>query len=596
MPSSADDRGTAGSATRVGGKPNRIKVWLTDRETLLFLAAIVVHLIPLWAVRHFPSQDGPAHLGNVAIIRKYFDPDCTAFQAYYNFNRNFTPNWAGHLVLAGLTSFLPLLVAEKVFLSGYVILFPLAVRYAVSAVRRDSAFLAVLAFPFVYNYPLHMGFYSFSYSLAMFFFVSGYWLRHRERFGWRETVTLAGFLLLLYFCHLVSLAAAFLEILLLATWAVLPNLGRQVSQRRFGLHHVRAVLPALNPLVAFVPAAVLAGLFLVQNRQSHLSWEDKPPLRAAVKDLFSLHSLVSYEEREIWVARAVAGLFGGIIAYLILSRRISLRLTLWNGFALLAAFYALVYLAGPSAVSSGSYIHDRMNLFPFLALILWFAAQSYGPRARRSIQVLGLGLAATLLAIRSAKYAELNDYIEEYLSGMPHIEPNTTLLPIAFSQHGDGPDPRPVSLRIDFLLNLAGYIAAERHVVDLGNYEASQTNSFPVMFRPRLNPAEQLRYAPVDSASGEFTAVPTAILSYPLRSGGSVDYVLVWGVRDRDRRARIPKIIFSQLEEGYDLVYTSPERRLVQLYRRRDLTRGRAAEGLAGAASHPGDGCKAEPS
>jgi hypothetical protein len=549
----------------------RGQVWLTDRENLLFLVLIVVHLIPLWAFSYFPSQDGPAHLANATILREYHHPNCTAFRAYYVFNQNFTPNWAGHLVLAGLTWLMPLLVAEKVFLSGYVILLPFAVRYAVSAIREDSKFLAVLAFPFVYNYTLHMGFYSFSYSLATFFFVSGYWLKHRERFRFRETVTLAVLLLVLYFGHMVSTVAAFTEIVLMTTWAILPQFAGRARQQRLLLGTFRSALPQLRPLYALVPTIMLSALFLVQNRQGQLSWEDKPPLRTAVKDLFSLHSLVSYEEREVWAARAVAALFAGIVVYLLLSRRVALRLTFWNGFVLLAAVYAGIYLIGPSAVSNGSYIHDRMNLYPFLALILWFARPPYGPIARRSIQVLAVGLAGVLLGFHSMKYAELNDYIEEYLSGTPRVEPNTTLLPISFSQGGDTPGARPLSLRINVLLNVPGYIAAERHVVDLGNYEASQTPLFPILFRPRFNPVEQLDYAPLDSASGELRGIPTALLSYPRRTGGRIDYVLVWGVRERDRGRPIPKLLFTQLGEGYDLIYVSPQRGLMQLYRRKDF-------------------------
>jgi hypothetical protein len=159
----------------------------------------VVHLIPVRGYQYFPSQDGPAHLENAVIVREYQDPERTAFRTFYELNDRFTPNWLGHLVLAGLMTLVPPLVAEKVFLSGYLILLPLAIRYAVLGVRRDSAFLAVLGFPFVYNYTLHMGFYSFSYSLAMFFLVIGYWLRHRESAGLRHTVTLAVLLLLLYF-------------------------------------------------------------------------------------------------------------------------------------------------------------------------------------------------------------------------------------------------------------------------------------------------------------------------------------------------------------------------------------------------------------
>jgi hypothetical protein len=546
--------------------------WLTDRENLLFLALIVVHLIPVWGYQHFPSQDGPAHLENAVIVREYQDPERTAFRTFYELNDRFTPNWLGHLVLAGLMTLVPPLVAEKVFLSGYLILLPLAIRYAVLGVRRDSAFLAVLGFPFVYNYTLHMGFYSFSYSLAMFFLVIGYWLRHRESAGLRHTVTLAVLLLLLYFAHIVSAVTAGLAIGLLTLWQMLPELARQMRERQFSWPRLRSALPTLTPLYAAVPTLALFGLFMVVNReQSHISWEDKSPLTTLMKDLLSLHSLVSYDRQEVWVARAVAGLFGSIVLYLILSRRVTPRFTFWDGFVLLSVLYGLIYLVGPSSVGGGSYIHDRMNLYPALALIIWFAAHTYAPAARRSIQGLGVALAAVLLGLHSVKYRELNDYLAEYLSASPHIEPNTTVLPITFSQGGAAPGQPPLSWRIDVFLNAAGYIAAERHVVELWNYEASQTRFFPIVFRPGLNPTAYLQYAPLDAASGDFRALPTGLVAFSQRTGREIDYVVVWGVREPDRQKDTPRLIFGQLEQGFDLIYTSPQRGLMQLYRRKDF-------------------------
>ena len=80
-----------------------------------------------------------------------------------------------------------------------------------------------------------------------------------------------------------------------------------------------------------------------------------------------------------------------------------------------------------------------------------------------------------------------------------------------------------------------------------------------------------LDYAPFDGRSGELRAIPTEIAGYPQRPGRHIDYVLLWGVRDRDRDKAIPRLIFKQLHEAYDLIYTSPQHGLMQLYRRKDL-------------------------
>ncbi len=547
--------------------------WLTDRGNLLFAALIVLHLIPIWAFTYFPSQDGPAHLENANIMREYAQPDRTALRAYYVFNENLTPNWAGHVVLAGLMSLTSLRVAEKIFLSGYVVLLPVSVRYAICAVCPDSAFLAVLIFPFIHNYLFHMGFYSFSYSLPMYFFFIGYWLKYREQFTLYQTINLAVLSLLLYFTHIVSMAAAFLAVTVMTMWRILLEFREQGCKWQFSPRVFRNALPLLRPLYAFVPTIILFAIFFFQTRRYSLpvSWEDKPPPRILLNEFLSLYSLVSYEVREIWISRGVACFFVAVIGYLLLSKKLFVRPNFWNGFIVVAAVYTFVYFIGPSEIGGGGYIHDRMNLYPFLVLIIWFAAHRYGPTARRFIQGAAIGFSVALLGLHSVKYGELNDYLKEYISGTRRIEPNTTLLPIYFSQRGDDPDGRPVSLRVNFLLNAAGYLAAERGIVDLGNYEAGQTSYFPFLFRPELNPAVHLHYAPLDSASGELRALPTEILSYPQRTGGRIDYVLVWGVRDRDRNKEIPKFIFKQLQEGYDLIYTSPQRGLEQLYRRKDL-------------------------
>src|SRR5258708_28458190 len=144
-------------------------------------------------------------------------PYTTLFRSrYYRLNRELGANWFGHLVLAGLTRFLPLLLAEKIFLSGYALLLPLSVRYAANVVRPGSGFLAVLAFPFLYGFLFHFGFYYFVYSLPLFFFTLGYWLKHSQDFTLGKTVSLSLLALVLAFTHLYSLVLASLAIGVLA--------------------------------------------------------------------------------------------------------------------------------------------------------------------------------------------------------------------------------------------------------------------------------------------------------------------------------------------------------------------------------------------
>src|SRR5215510_2589667 len=174
---------------------------------------------------------------------------------YYRLNTDFVPNWVGHVVLAGLMALMPALVAEKMLLSGYVVLLPIALGYVLRTIRPDGIFLTVLIFPFVYNFLLHMGFYNFSYSLVMFFFVVGYWLKHYEGFTRRDMLMLTVLSLVLYFCHIVSLLTAYIAIGLLTMWFMGCALAHQLRTRPFTLHALPAALRArvLVPLFALLP-------------------------------------------------------------------------------------------------------------------------------------------------------------------------------------------------------------------------------------------------------------------------------------------------------------------------------------------------------
>jgi len=61
----------------------------------------------------------------------------------------------------------------------------------------------------------------------------------------------------------------------------------------------------------------------------------------------------------------------------------------------------------------------------------------------------------------------------------------------------------------------------------------------------------------------------TELFGYPAGSVGRVDYVLLWGLDENGRHNRVPSKLRNQLADGYDLIYTSTDRRLLQLYRRK---------------------------
>jgi hypothetical protein len=416
-----------------------------------------------------------------------------------------------------------------------------------------------------------MGFYNFSYSLVMYFFVVGYWLKHHEGFTLRRAMMLTMLSSLLYFCHIVSLLAGYMAIGLLATWFMCCDLAHQLRKRQFNLWALWAALRSrvLIPLYAVLPTLILVANFLLQRGTAQGS---SPHIANLWKRLYHLDSLVLYaDEREGWVLTAFVWLFIGVTGHVLVLKVARHRGNRWDGFLVLVAGYIVMYLTAPDGMSGGRFISHRLNLYPFLALVLWLGAQSYHKVIKWGIPIVATGIALSLLGLHVQKYAELNSYLKEYLSGMHLIEPDTTLLPIIFSPHGYTPDGRVLSPRVAPFVHAAGHIAAQRGIVDLANYEALG-NAFPLMSRPHLNPLVHIAHGfQLQSPSIDF-------LSYPQRTGGRVDYVLVWHT-DKDPGdnpmtnfyRQLERSIYRQLAEGYELIYISPQRGFMQLYRRKEV-------------------------
>ncbi len=546
---------------------------LRKYESIFFFLFIIVHLIPVWAFEYFPSQDGPCHINNANIILGYNNPAHSVFREYYVLNKNIEPTWFGHLILAALMYIVPILVAEKIFLSGYIILFPISIRYVLRAIHPGAEFLSILAFPFIYNYVLHMGFYSFSYSIPVCFFVVGYWVKNQDRLSIRKIIILAFLLLLLYLFHIVSLMMAYTAIILMTLWLAFYDLFYLSTKKRKQQLDLQALWRgfkkrALMPIYAFLPAFVFVIIFLYQRKTGVAP---SPPFWTMLEDLINISSIVSYSKTEGLLSKAIVVFFTAIFIYHIISKVVRHEKNPWDGIFIIVVAYTAIYFLAPNTyiistngMYGGEFIKQRLNFYPFLAMILWFGAQSYHINVKKIIYIVSVGISVIVLGLHITKYAELNNYIEEYLSGTNLIESNTTLLPICFSKKGRTPDGRLISLKIMPFLHAAGHIAAQKNVVTLNNYEAN-TGYFPILYRPNLNPYIQI------VTKGKMDDKPPWVdfITYPQRTGGHVDYVLIWGIRKEqiDTKAARSGSILYQLKKNYKLIYISPQRGLMQLYR-----------------------------
>jgi hypothetical protein len=508
-------------------------------ERGLLALLIVLHLVPLLAAPAFPSQDGASHVEAAFNLRHYGDSSNSLIREFYVLNRSPEPNLLGHVLLVALLEVAPPTVAEKLMVALFVVALPLAVRYAVRAVAADAGWLAVLAFPFIYSWPLHMGFFNFCWGLPLFFVVIGYWVRHRATMSLRHVVDLAALTLLLAGAHVVPLALA---IAVIALWLA-------VERHR--------IVPTA---AAFAPVLLLLGGFLWRK---HAVPSNPPPTGGLLLGLVRLESLVSFRDAEVYASTAVAVLFGVLIARGLMLRARGRDQAPHD--ALLAAIpaFVLLYFVAPRRIAGGAYLNERLALFPFFVAMLWLAGQPFSDRLRRAVQAAAASLAIAALALHLATYVELRGPMAEYLSAAPQLEANRTLLPLSFASQGWGLSR--LGPRTKVFLHTASYLAAERSVLNLANYEGNYVH-FPLIFRDEVNPFVHLARA--QGLEGDPPCLD--LEAYAQQTGWEVDYVLLWGMRAHQREGEpCTEQLFAALRRGYDLTFVSEPRRLVRLYTRK---------------------------
>ncbi len=534
-------------------------------DMLLFTGLLLASLAPIWWFRYFPSQDGPAHLENAAILREYHDPQRSLLRIFYEINAQPEPNWLGHLLLAGLMAFVPPLVAEKILLSGYLLLLPLSLRYALKSVRGQSGFLTLLIFPFVPNLFFHMGFYNFCYSLPLLFFVVGYWLRHEGEFTPVRILVLLLLGVILYFGHLVSLMAAWVVIgiqVLWQAWLVSkPGISGFWS----------ALWPRLRVLLAaFLPTLLLALWFLARQ-----GWAARPAESfegSTWSILLKLEALVSYSVSEALVSVVVFAGFVALSGYLVAARLKRSGASSSDGLLLAAAAFVFLYFLTPSALSGGLFVNFRLTLYPFFTLMLWFATQPAIHALRWAVRTGACLTTLGLLGLHAHTYALANAYMDDLLGIAEAIEPDHTLLALNYSPAGIGSDGKALSSRVGPFRHAAGHLAVSRHVVNLANYEAT-TGYFPILYRPDVNPYLHMGKDEQVLDHGLHTVPPRVdLLEYQKSTGQPVDYIVIWGLRADQQSWPWTQNVLRQIEQGgYEPLSASDPASRAQLFRRKRM-------------------------
>ena len=166
---------------------------------IVWIALTVVALIPVWHQRMLPMLDTPNHLALIRGWHSFHDPSYK-ISDYYALRVRPVPYFLFYLVVHLLMYVVSIEVANKLFLSAYLVLFPLSILALARALKR-SPWLALGGFALAFNQNWIYGFSSYLMGTVFLFFSMAALIRYLREGSRRQLIWLCVACVLCYFSH-----------------------------------------------------------------------------------------------------------------------------------------------------------------------------------------------------------------------------------------------------------------------------------------------------------------------------------------------------------------------------------------------------------
>ncbi|HEX6241200.1 MAG TPA: hypothetical protein VFZ61_09920, partial [Polyangiales bacterium] len=137
--------------------------------------ALACAIVPLWSSHTLPLVDLPQHLHLISVLHRLGD-ETTLYPEVFAQRPELTPYLGYYYAVSALHYLFPLDVANKLFLSAYVVGLALALGFLLRALSRP-AWPALLALPFAYGDSFAWGFVNFCAALPLAILCCGLFVR-----------------------------------------------------------------------------------------------------------------------------------------------------------------------------------------------------------------------------------------------------------------------------------------------------------------------------------------------------------------------------------------------------------------------------------
>lgn len=458
-------------------------------------------ILTIWQFEVFPTQDGPSHIMNAFILSHYDE-----FKNFFELNNLLlVPNLTYYGFMFLMTKILHPFLADKIFLTIYILLMVFSFQFLISKINKNNDFLSLFIFPFIFNYNFAKGFYNFVFSVPILFLSIAFYLRNYNK------LILLIMSILLYFSHPTSFIIFFIFVLI-------HNL-LNIKERKFKIIY--------DFLLLVLPTTLLI-IFLNENKGEIIYFKKNFE--------FNIESIIVFNDS---FEKIISSFLFFIISYLFLwtiykfikERKID-KLVINFLIITFICFY-MAYL-GPEGSFGGGHATSRFNLFAFIFIIIILSFGYYEKFSKNFLSAILISVSFISWFISFNKFLELKPYIEEFMSAKFYLKPKTYHIRAIFSQFYD-------NYRFMPFRNLSCVFLITNESLNLFNYEAV-TKLFPIKFKNHYNPLNYMDY------QAEFNPKYITLENFPL----NIDYVIVWDMENRSKNFinKIQKL-------GYKIKYKS---------------------------------------
>jgi hypothetical protein len=403
---------------------------------------MVASLVPIWSHKYFPTQTGPGYLLIYKMLKDFYDPTMGYFN-YYVLKTHLLPiipNVTFNLLVYLFHFIFPILTAYKIVLSLHAILLPLSIFYLLKVIDSRKLLLGFIGFLYFYHWDMFKGHHQMCFSIPIFFFIFGYWIKHAENLNFKNIILLNIGIVLLYLTHLFSFC-------LLVFTIFIDTLFTYKSIKK----------ACYTIILLFVPSFILLGQYAVLTL-TQSTWNKGGLEYYSI--LWRIKGIVTkfwycFSPLELLIGWLPFSFIYGLILKKILNYYTGVPTGNESGFKVLfkqlisdrwlrlLIVLCVLYLVLPSSVLSWK--KANLRLIPFLYIFALCCGEMFRNKVISRI-FLVITILMTLLqyTIININIGKANNLLNTYTSGISVIEKNSVILPISVEPSPQIGEIRPI--------------------------------------------------------------------------------------------------------------------------------------------------------